>query len=64
MSNLSLEEISKLPWVEKYRPKSLDEIINQEEIVASLKNILETKAVPHMLFAGPPGVGKLSLIHI
>ena len=63
MSDLSLEEISRLPWVEKYRPKSLDEIIDQEEVVASLRNILKTKAVPHMLFAGPPGVGKTAAAH-
>jgi len=61
--NLSLEAVSKLPWVEKYRPKTLDEIINQEEVVNSLKNILQLKAVPHMLFAGPPGVGKTATAH-
>lgn len=60
---LSLEAIATLPWVEKYRPKSLNEIINQEEVVNSLKNILKTKAVPHMLFAGPPGVGKTATAH-
>ena len=59
----SLEAIATLPWVEKYRPKSLDEIIDQEEVVNSLKNILKTKAVPHMLFAGPPGVGKTATAH-
>lgn len=48
---------------EKYRPKSLDEIVNQEEVVSSLKNILQTRAVPHMLFAGPPGVGKTATAH-
>ena len=51
---MSLKEVSMLPWVEKYRPKTLDEIVNQEEVVSSLKNILQTKAVPHMLFAGSP----------
>jgi len=60
---LELEAISTLPWVEKYRPKTLDEIINQEEVVNSLKNILKTKSVPHMLFAGPPGVGKTATAH-
>jgi len=52
-----------IPWVEKYRPKTLDEIINQEEIIRSLKTVLGTKAVPHMLFTGPPGVGKTATAH-
>ncbi|MCD6549097.1 replication factor C small subunit [Candidatus Micrarchaeota archaeon] len=47
-----------LPWVEKYRPKTLDEIIGQDEIVASLKAFVKKKNMPHLLFAGPPGVGK------
>lgn len=63
MRTLSLEAIATLPWVEKYRPKTLDEIVNQEEVVRSLKNILKNKAVPHMLFAGPPGVGKTATAH-
>jgi replication factor C small subunit len=52
-----------IPWVEKYRPKTLDEIINQEEIIRSLKTVLGTRAVPHMLFTGPPGVGKTATAH-
>ena len=45
-------------WVEKYRPKTLDEIINQEEVVARLKEFVKAKNIPHLLFAGPPGTGK------
>lgn len=52
-----------MPWIEKYRPKTLDEIVNQEEVVSSLKTILKTKVMPHMLFAGPPGVGKTATAH-
>ncbi len=47
-----------LLWAEKYRPRSLDEIVNQEESVARLKRFLKEKNAPHMLFAGPPGTGK------
>ncbi len=47
-----------LPWVEKYRPKSLDEMIGQEEIVERLKAYAEKKEMPNLLFAGPPGTGK------
>ncbi|TDA33063.1 MAG: replication factor C small subunit [Hadesarchaea archaeon] len=45
-------------WTEKYRPKKLDEMVGQAEIVARLKNFVRTKALPHLLFAGPPGTGK------
>ena len=45
-------------WVEKYRPKSLDEIVDQEDVVKRLKNYVKQKNIPHLLFAGPPGTGK------
>ena len=45
-------------WVEKYRPKSLDEIVGQDEIVERLKAYAKEQNLPHLLFAGPAGVGK------
>jgi replication factor C small subunit len=45
-------------WTEKYRPPTLSGIIGQESIIASLKRFVETKAVPHCLFTGPPGTSK------
>lgn len=47
-----------LPWIEKYRPKSLDEILSHEEIIGTLKIFLENKCLPHLLFYGPSGCGK------
>ncbi|HID08758.1 TPA: replication factor C small subunit [Candidatus Micrarchaeota archaeon] len=47
-----------LPWTEKYRPKTLDEMVGQEEVVARLKAYAEKKEMPNLLFAGPPGTGK------
>ncbi|MCW1292813.1 MAG: replication factor C small subunit [Candidatus Parvarchaeota archaeon] len=45
-------------WVDKYRPKSFDDVVGQEEAVRKLKAMAETKTVQHLLFSGPPGVGK------
>ena len=45
-------------WVEKYRPKSLDEMRNQRQVVERLKHFVETRSITHCLFAGPPGSGK------
>ena len=48
-----------LMWVEKYRPKTLDEVVGLEDIVQSLKAFLRTpRTMPHLLFAGIPGTGK------
>ena len=45
-------------WVEKYRPKTLDEMVGHAEIVGRLKTFVKKKAMPHLLFAGPAGTGK------
>ncbi|ADC65501.1 Replication factor C [Ferroglobus placidus DSM 10642] len=45
-------------WVEKYRPKTLDEVVGQDEIIQRLKSYVKQKNIPHLLFAGPPGTGK------
>jgi len=49
-----------LPWVEKYRPKNLSEVIGHEEITKRLKSYIEKKNLPNMLFSGPAGTGKTS----
>lgn len=49
-------------WVEKFRPKKLDEIVSQENIISSMKGILDDKNMPHLLFFGPSGCGKTSTI--
>ena len=49
-------------WVEKYRPLNLDEITAQTEVIQSLKKVLKTKNLPHLIFFGPSGCGKTSTI--
>jgi replication factor C small subunit len=64
---LILMEADILPWTEKYRPKRLEEVSGQKDVVASLKAFVKAMNMPNMLFAGPPGVGKttccLALAH-
>ncbi len=45
-------------WTEKYRPRTLNEIIDEEEIVSRLQEFVRRATMPHCLFAGPPGTGK------
>lgn len=45
-------------WTEKYRPKILNDVVGQDEIIERLKAYVKTKNVPHLLFAGPAGTGK------
>lgn len=45
-------------WIEKYRPENLDDIVGQDEIIKRLKSYVKTRNLPHLLFSGPPGVGK------
>ena len=47
-----------LPWTEKYRPKNLDEVYGQKEVIKSLKAFVKSKNMTNILFAGPPGIGK------
>jgi len=51
-----------LPWVEKYRPKQLSEIVGQDKIINSLTNIFDGGSFPHLLFYGGSGSGKTSTI--
>ena len=45
-------------WIEKYRPKKLDEVTGQDDVVERLKAYVKTHSLPHLLFAGPAGTGK------
>ena len=49
-------------WTEKYRPQSLDEIVNQVETVSRFKTFVNERNMPHLLLVGPAGVGKTTSI--
>ncbi|KAI9079875.1 hypothetical protein K1719_038121 [Acacia pycnantha] len=51
-----------IPWVEKYRPKSLDDVAAHRDIVDTIDRLTSENRLPHLLLYGPPGTGKTSTI--
>lgn len=51
-----------LPWVEKYRPDDLSNIISHVDILNTLNNLINNNKLPHLIFYGPPGTGKTTTI--
>uniref|UniRef100_A0A8C6VH80 Replication factor C subunit 5 n=1 Tax=Naja naja TaxID=35670 RepID=A0A8C6VH80_NAJNA len=51
-----------LPWVEKYRPQTLGDLISHEDILNTIQKFISEDRLPHLLLYGPPGTGKTSTI--
>ena len=51
-----------IPWVEKYRPTSFEEIVLGKQNKRIMTNILKTNSFPNLLFYGPPGTGKTTTV--
>lgn len=60
MAGMDIEE--ELPWVEKYRPQSLDDLVSQGSIISTIRRFVAERKMPHLLLYGPPGTGKTSTI--
>ncbi|KAL8803380.1 MAG: hypothetical protein Q9200_006231, partial [Gallowayella weberi] len=61
-ANLPVEAEDSLPWVEKYRPDTLDDVSGHHDILATINNFVDSNRLPHLLLYGPPGTGKTSTI--
>jgi replication factor C subunit 3/5 len=53
--------MSNLPWIEKYRPKHIDDIIDSSYKTHTLKNLVKNDELPHLLLYGMPGCGKTTM---
>ena len=51
------------PFVEKYRPQKINDIVGDKSIINFLNNIKEHGNFPHIIVSGPPGTGKTTSIH-
>ena len=58
MESAKETDLANLMWSEKYRPKKLSQVVDQKEIIKGISNLIKSPDIPHMLFAGPAGVGK------
>ncbi|CAI1706084.1 hypothetical protein SEUBUCD646_0O00660 [Saccharomyces eubayanus] len=52
-----------LPWVEKYRPQVLSDIVGNKETIDRLQQIAKDGNMPHMIISGMPGIGKTTSVH-
>lgn len=52
-----------VPWVEKYRPRTLDDVVGNEETVLRLQAIAKDGNMPNLILCGPPGTGKTTSVH-
>ncbi|KAG2338608.1 P-loop containing nucleoside triphosphate hydrolase protein [Suillus weaverae] len=55
-------EDDNLPWLQKYRPVTLDDVVSHKDITTTIVKFIEKNRLPHLLFYGPPGTGKTSTI--
>lgn len=57
-----MSKLELLPWIEKYRPQKMNEVVQEKHIIDLFNNIIISKQMPHLLLYGLPGTGKTSSI--
>ncbi|GMR41038.1 hypothetical protein PMAYCL1PPCAC_11233, partial [Pristionchus mayeri] len=58
----TLKNSETVPWVEKYRPQLLNDIVGNDATIMRLKHFAKQGNVPNLIISGPPGCGKTTSI--
>lgn len=56
------DQNNQLPWIEKYRPTKIEDVICDENTLHKIKRIIENKDMPNIIITGVPGIGKTTTI--
>ena len=51
-------------FLEKYEPKTINDMVGQQNIINIIKGYIKSGNIPHLMFTGTPGVGKTTLVKI
>jgi replication factor C subunit 2/4 len=49
-----------VPWVERYRPETLEDVVGNEDTIVRLRAIAKDGNMPNLILCGPPGTGKVN----
>jgi replication factor C subunit 2/4 len=60
--NYFLDKENYMPWVEKYRPRKIKDVLEQTQIIKLFNHTIKTGELTHLILYGPPGTGKTSII--
>ena len=58
-----MELKNNITWIEKYVPKSLENVVGNQSIINRLKNVLYEGNMQNMIIYGPTGTGKTCSVH-
>jgi replication factor C subunit 2/4 len=62
LKNIMTSPLLNTPWIEKYRPSKLSQIVGNKRIISNLQSISESGNLPNLILAGPPGTGKTTSV--